>query len=130
MIIAASGMCEAGRILHHLASTVEDRRAAILIVGYQADHTLGKRLVDRAEEVKILGSSYRRAAEVIVYNSFSAHADGDELLRYIGQFDRNRLRHIFLVHCEFERAADLRSGLHKSGFGPIDIPLRGETFEF
>jgi metallo-beta-lactamase family protein len=128
MIISASGMCEAGRILHHLANTIEDPRNAILIVGYQAENTLGKRLVDLVDEVKILGSIYKRNAEVIVHNSFSAHADGNELLKYTVQFDVHRLEKIFLVHGEYDRQLDFQKGLQQNGFHDIEIPVRGQTF--
>jgi len=130
MIIAASGMCEAGRILHHLANNVGDAHNAILIVGYQADHTLGRRLVDQEQEVRILGNIYERKAEVIVHNSFSAHADGNELLKYIGQFDRKQLREIFLVHGEYERQLALQKGLRERGSDHVEIPSRGQTFDF
>ena len=129
MIIAASGMCEAGRILHHLANNVEDPRNTILIVGYQAENTLGKKLVDQWEEVKILGSVYKRKAEVIVHNSFSAHADGNDLLGYIGQFDKKQLQQVFLVHGEYQRALDLQDGLNKQGYTRVGIPVRGQRFE-
>jgi metallo-beta-lactamase family protein len=129
MIISASGMCEAGRILHHLANNIGDPRNTILIVGYQADHTLGKRLVDKDEEVKIFGTPYKRKAEVIVHNSFSAHADGNELLAYIGQFDAKQLKKIYLVHGEYERAVDLQSGLKERGLTQVEIPSRGQKFD-
>lgn len=128
MIIAASGMCEAGRVLHHLANTIEDSRNTILIVGYQADHTLGKRLVEEREEVKIFGTMYKRRAQIVVHNSFSAHADGKGLLEYIGWFDRQRLQRVFLVHGEPERAEDLKKGLTANGFNDISVPHRGESF--
>ncbi len=130
MIIAASGMCEAGRILHHLANTIDDSRNTILIVGYQAQHTLGKKLVDMEEEVKIYGELHKRRAEVVVLNSFSAHADGNELLEYIGQFDKQQLRQIFLVHGELDRAQDLQKGLLERKFKSVVIPQRGQKFEF
>jgi metallo-beta-lactamase family protein len=129
MIIAASGMCEAGRILHHLANNVENPVTMILIVGYQAEHTLGYKLVHRDEEVRILGTMYKLKAEVVVHNSFSAHADNDELVKYIAQFDRNQLQHIYLVHGEYERQLDLQAGLKKNNFPNIEIPSRSQTFE-
>ena len=128
MIIAASGMCEAGRILHHLANSVEDSRNAVLIVGYQAEHTLGKRLVDLDEEVKIFGTIYKRRAEVIVHNSFSAHADGNELLQYIGTFDRKILQRVFLVHGEIDRQQALKAGLEKQQENKVEIPERGQRY--
>jgi metallo-beta-lactamase family protein len=129
MIIAASGMCEAGRILHHLANNIENPLNTILIVGYCAEHTLGKRLVDQAEEVNILGSSYKRKAEVIVHNSFSAHADNNELLKYINCFDKRQLQKIFIVHGETERSENLQKELKKDGFGCIEIPARGQKVD-
>jgi metallo-beta-lactamase family protein len=129
MIIAASGMCEAGRILHHLANNIEDPKNLILIVGYQADHTLGKKLVDRWGRVRILGEEYTLKAEVVVLNSFSAHADHNELLQYIGQFNPKRLREIFLVHGEKVRAEKLAAGLHEKGIDRVEIPERGTAVE-
>jgi metallo-beta-lactamase family protein len=129
MIIAASGMCEAGRILHHLANTISEPRNTILIVGYMADHTLGKRLVDKEKEVKIFGTVYERKADVVIHNSFSAHADGNELLKYAGMFDSKQLRKIFLVHGEYERQLAFQEGLKKQGNDQVEIPVRGQKFE-
>jgi metallo-beta-lactamase family protein len=125
MIIAASGMCEAGRILHHLANNVEDPKNLILIVGYQADHTLGKKLVDRWEKIRILGEEYSLRAEVVVLNSFSAHADHNDLLEYIGQFNPNRLKNVFLVHGDKARAEKLAAGLNEKGISRVAIPEQG-----
>lgn len=128
MIIAASGMCEAGRILHHLANNIGDSRNTILIVGYQAEHTLGRRLVNNDREVKIFGTAYERNAEVVVHNSFSAHADGNGLREYIMLFDRRMLQQTFLVHGELERAELLKRDLENAGATGISIPERGSTF--
>src|SRR5205085_1826067 len=84
VVIAASGMCEAGRILHHLKHHVEDPRATVLIVGYQAPDTLGRRLVTRKPEVRILDRRYTVRAEVVVLNGFSSHADHDDFLACLG----------------------------------------------
>ena len=129
IIIAASGMCEAGRILHHLANNIGDERNTVIIVGYQAEHTLGKKLVDKWEEVRIFGDIFKRRAEVVVLNSFSAHADGNELLKYIGQFDKKKLQHIFLVHGELERQQNLQTGLQEHGYSRVEIPVKGQKFE-
>ena len=129
IIMAASGMCEAGRILHHLANNIGDPRNTILIVGYQAENTLGKRLVDQWEEVKIFGDIYERKADVAVMNSFSAHADGNELLKYIGQFNKSQLQKIFLVHGELKRQQDLLAGLKERGNDRVEIPEKGQKFE-
>ncbi len=130
LIISASGMCEAGRILHHLANNIEDPRNTIAIIGYQAEHTLGKRLVDGAEEVWILGSRYKRKAEVVKYNAFSAHADHEGLMQYIGKFNRKRLRKVFLVHGDTVRSTALGEDIVSRYGLSVDIPSRGDTFDF
>ncbi len=127
IIIAASGMCEAGRVLHHLANNVGDPRTLILIVGYQAENTLGKRLVMREPMVNIFGEPHELKAEVAVLNSFSAHADRNELLRYIGQFPPKQMKNVFLVHGDPDQAEKLGGGLREAGFGSVGIPSRGDT---
>jgi metallo-beta-lactamase family protein len=121
-------MCEAGRITHHLANGVGDRRNTILIVGYQAENTLGKRLVMKEPVVNIFGEPHDLRAEVIVLNSFSGHADRNELLSYISQFDRKQLRNIFLVHGDPEQEEKLASGLREREFRNVALPARGEKF--
>jgi metallo-beta-lactamase family protein len=127
VVIAASGMCEAGRVVHHLANSVDDPRNLILIVGYQAENTLGKKLVMKEPLVNIFGEPHALRAEVVVLNSFSGHADRNELLAYIGRFDRQRLRHVFLVHGDVDQAEKLGSGLNEQGIRHVAIPARGDT---
>jgi len=110
VIISASGMAEAGRILHHLANRIEDPRTTILIVGWQAPDTLGRRLVDGAAEVNILGDRYRVRAEVQVLNGFSGHADHDELLAWVGAI-QSKPRRTLLVHGELDAAQALAHDL-------------------
>jgi metallo-beta-lactamase family protein len=99
IIISASGMCEAGRILHHLKSAVEDEKNTVLIVGYQAQHTLGRRLVEGRLRVRIFGVERDRRAEVRVLNGFSAHADQRDLVAYAGACrEKGPLRQVVLVH--------------------------------
>ncbi len=129
IIIASSGMCEAGRIRHHIANNIGNPRNTILIVGYQAEHTLGRRLVEQEKEVTIFGEVHERKCEVIVMNSFSAHADRNELLAYFNHFDRNRLKNVFLVHGDPDQAEKLSGGLKGQGFKNIAIPVRLEKFE-
>jgi metallo-beta-lactamase family protein len=126
IVIAASGMCEAGRVVHHLANTVSDSRNMILIVGYQAENTLGKKLVDRDSTVNIFGEPHDLRAEVTVLNSFSAHADRNELLQYAGEFDKRLLKKIFVVHGDPDQSAKLQSGLEGAGFTDIVVPDRGD----
>lgn len=129
IVIAASGMCEAGRVVHHLANTVADARNTVLIVGYQAENTLGKRLVLRQNVVNIFGEPHDVRAEVVVLNSFSGHADRTELSSYLRQFDLRALRDTFLVHGDLDQAEKLQRGLHEMGFRRVAVPDRGDTVE-
>jgi metallo-beta-lactamase family protein len=126
VIISASGMCEAGRILHHLKHNIEDPRSTILIIGYQAEGTLGRRLVERQREVRILGRTFTLKAEVVVLNGLSSHADHGGLLHSLAPLARTA-RRVRLVHGEPERAAALAEGLRYSGFADVVIPERGES---
>jgi metallo-beta-lactamase family protein len=126
IIIAASGMCEAGRIVHHLSNSVRDKRNMVLIVGYQAENTLGKKLVMGEPVVNILGEPHEVNAEVVVLNSFSAHADRNELAAYIGSFDPEKMQEIFLVHGDPDQAEKLSVVLRNTGFHKVSIPVRGE----
>ncbi len=130
IIIASSGMCEAGRILHHLANNVQDPRHTILIIGYMAEHTLGHKIVERQPVVRIFGEPHELKSEVVVLNSFSSHAGQDELAGYIGGMDRKRLKDIFLVHGELQQAQKLSVKLTEAGFSSVHIPVRGEKAEF
>jgi metallo-beta-lactamase family protein len=126
VIISASGMCEAGRVLHHLRHNIEDPRSTVLIAGYQAEGTLGRRIVERPPEVRILGHTLSLNAEVVVLNGLSSHADHGDLLRsltpLLGQAQRVRL-----VHGEPERATALAEALTTIGFSDVAIPDRGES---
>lgn len=114
IIISSSGMCEAGRILHHLRNNVEDQRNTILIVGYQAQHTLGRRIVERRPRVKILGVERDLRAQVVVLNAFSAHADRNDLLEYAVACGKDS-RGVFLVHGEPEQQDPLVAALGEAG---------------
>jgi metallo-beta-lactamase family protein len=127
LVISASGMCEAGRILHHLKNGIGDPRNVVLIVGYQAEHTLGRRLVEKAEVVKIFGEPHERRAEVVVMNEFSAHADRDELLAWIGRF-RRRPRRVFVVHGEEGQSLPFAATLvREAAIESVVVPHLGET---
>jgi metallo-beta-lactamase family protein len=127
IVIAASGMCEAGRILHHLREGVEDQRNTVLIVGFQAQHTLGRRIVERHHEVKIFGVMRRLLAEVIVLNGFSAHADQNDLLEFAEAVrDQGKLRQVVLVHGEPPAQDVLAGKLAERGFPTVTAPSPGE----
>jgi metallo-beta-lactamase family protein len=116
IIISASGMCESGRILHHLKNNIENPANTILIVGFMAQNTLGRKIVERQSEVKIFGDVYKLRAEVAILNAFSAHADYAEILEYIDQLDRSKLKGIFLVHGEPEAQEHLKGLLEEQGY--------------
>ncbi|MDD5347275.1 MAG: MBL fold metallo-hydrolase [Candidatus Omnitrophica bacterium] len=119
VIIAGSGMCESGRILHHLKNNIEDSRNTILIVGYMARDTLGRRIVERERFVKIFGVEYELNAEVVVANAFSAHADKDEIVKLVAR--SMPLKNIYLVHGEVESCHALYESLSQRGM-PAYIP--------
>ncbi|MDH7516138.1 MAG: MBL fold metallo-hydrolase [Bacteroidota bacterium] len=123
LIISASGMCEAGRILHHLANSIENPRNTILITGFNAPHTLGRKLVEKEPVVKIFGEDYKVRAEIEVLNSLSAHADRNELVQHISRLDRERLRQVFLVHGDPDQLDKLRATLTtENGIENVVIP--------
>jgi metallo-beta-lactamase family protein len=126
VIISASGMCEAGRVLHHLKHNIEDPRSTILIASFQAPETLGRRLVERRAEVRILGRMFALKAEVVVLNGLSSHADHGDLMRSLAPL-AGTARRLRLVHGEVERAEVLAEGLRKAEFEDVAIPDRGDT---
>ena len=130
IIISASGMCEAGRILHHLKATIEDDRNTVLIVGYQAQHTLGRRLVEKRARVKIFGVERDRRADVVVLNGFSAHADQKDLLAYAqGTAARGPLAQVALVHGDPKPQRILGDLMRDAGLLRVAIPAPGDRLE-
>jgi metallo-beta-lactamase family protein len=126
VIIAGSGMCEGGRVLHHLRACIGDDRHTVAIVGFQAQHTLGRRLVERRPRVRIFGIEHDRRAEVVVLNGFSAHADQRELLEFAEEARRRGpLRRVFLVHGEPPAQEALAAELGRRGFPDVSAPAPG-----
>ncbi len=111
IIISSSGMCEAGRILHHLKNNIEDPKNTILVVGYMAEDTLGRKIADREPQVKIFGQPYKLRANVKILNTFSAHADYKDVMDFVGHLDLDRLKRIYLVHGEDESLEGMRTHL-------------------
>lgn len=122
IIIAGSGMCTAGRIRHHLKHGIWDARNTVLFVGYQAPGTLGRILLDGAEEVKMMGMTLVVKAEIARIGGFSAHADKDELTGWLTAF-KEKPRRVFLVHGEEKTLAAFSSSLEAIGFD-TEIPVR------
>lgn len=130
VIISASGMCEFGRVVHHLVATLENRKNTVLIVGYQAQHTLGRRLVEQRPRVRIFGVERERHAEVVVLDGFSAHAGQDDLLEFAEAVrDAGPLRQIALVHGEDGPRETLKGLLDERGFPSVSTPRRGDRLE-
>jgi metallo-beta-lactamase family protein len=128
IIISASGMAEVGRILHHLKNNIEDSRNTILINSWMAPHTLGRRLVEGQDEIKIFGENYEVKAEVVSINGFSAHAGQDFLAKY-ALASRESLKQIFLVHGEPDSARALTELLETRGFDKVTYPEWGQQVE-
>ncbi len=127
VIISPSGMCESGRVLHHLANTVSDPRHTILIVGFQAEHTLGRRLVEGQATVRIFGDELPLRAQVEVLDGYSAHADRGELQRWLDTVRTGspRLGAVHLVHGEREAQEALGARLRAAGYD-VSIPTPGD----
>jgi metallo-beta-lactamase family protein len=128
VVIAASGMCEAGRILHHLKNNIEDPRNTVLITGFQAANTLGRKLVDKLPEVSIFGEPMRLRAEVETLNELSGHADQQELLAWMKPITP-ALKRVFLVHGEPAQAEALARAIRERYDLDVVIPTRGQSFD-
>jgi metallo-beta-lactamase family protein len=128
IIISSSGMCENGRILHHLKNNIEDNRNLVLIIGYMAADTLGRKILEKQSPVKIFDQLYRVKAEVEVLNAFSGHADRSDLLDFLSRI--KGLQKTFLVHGELTQSEALKSYLLELGFTDVHVPSRGEIVEF
>ena len=128
VVISASGMAEQGRILHHLRNNIEDPRNTVLITGYQAADTLGRKLVEKWPEVKIFGEPMRVRAEVASLDELSGHADQRELLEWIRPI-ASGLRKVFLVHGEPEQSAVLAKLLESQYNLEAVAPMPGDSFE-
>jgi metallo-beta-lactamase family protein len=126
IVVSASGMCEHGRILHHLKAGISDPSTTVIIVGYQAEHTLGRRLVEGQEEIRIFGETYERKAEVADLDAFSAHADRNDLVNYVRAV---RPKQTYLVHGEQRPREALAQALRDEGLGEVFLPRRGDAVE-
>jgi metallo-beta-lactamase family protein len=128
IIISASGMCEAGRVLHHLRATIESEKNAVIIVGFQAQHTLGRRIVERRSRVRIFGVERDLRCEVAVLDGFSAHADQRDLIDFVEAVrERGPLRQVALVHGEPPAQEKLRAELARRHLTNVLVPARGDV---
>jgi metallo-beta-lactamase family protein len=128
VIVAASGMAEAGRILHHLKNHIGDSRNTVLFVSFQAEATLGRRIRDGATQVRIFGDMYDARAEVQVIEGYSAHAGRSELRAWVKRLG-GPIRRAFVVHGEEGPAAAMAAMLRDEGVGEVVVPRQGESFD-
>jgi len=127
LVLAASGMCEGGRVLHHLRNNIEDPRNTVLITGFQAEHTLGRKILEKHAEVPIFGEPVRLRAEVESLDELSGHADQKELIEWMRPLSKG-LKKVFLVHGEVSQGAALAQVIEREYGIPAVQPERGDSF--
>lgn len=125
VIISSSGMCEHGRILHHLRNSIEDHRNTLIIVGFQAKNTLGRKLVEKEKRVNIFGKPYDVKMEIKIMNAYSAHADRSDLLDYATKIQG--LQKLILIHGEEQACEDLKTAMLENGIKNVVVPHFGEN---
>jgi metallo-beta-lactamase family protein len=128
MIIAGSGMAESGRVLHHLKNNIADSRNTVLIVGWQAENTLGRKIAEKREEVPIFGEFYPLRSQVEVFDEFSAHADRNDLLEWVKK-GKGRWQKIFIVHGDEDSSLALADTFRQAGLNNIFVPQPGQSFD-
>ncbi|MBM3295897.1 MAG: MBL fold metallo-hydrolase, partial [Candidatus Aminicenantes bacterium] len=128
LILAGSGMATAGRVKHHLVFNIERPESTVLFVGYQAPQTLGRHILEGAEEVRILGRTVKVRARVARINGFSGHADREDLRRWLRAF-RHKPKTVFLTHGEEAATLAFADGLRREGWNVV-VPRPGEEAEF
>ena len=129
VIISASGMMQAGRVKHHINNNIENKNNTILVVGFCAANTLGRRISDGADEVKIFGKLKKVNADVVTMGSFSAHGDQQEMLDFLQCQEKSKLKRIFLVHGEIDRQRLFKKAILADGFKKVEIPEFDQEFE-
>ncbi len=128
IIISASGMCEGGRVLHHLRRNIGDPKTTILFVGFQAENTLGRKLLQGDKIARIYGEEFEVRAKIEEIDGYSAHADEGELLDFVAAIP-NKPKRVFVVHGEPDAANAMAAGLSKLGIENVIVPKRGDRFE-
>ena len=128
VIISADGMCEFGRITHHLANNIEKPSTKVMLVGFMAEDTLGRRLQNREQEVKIFGEWHQVRAEILQINAFSAHADYFESREWLDSLENPKLKRIFLVHGEPKAQTYFTQYLNENGYKDVKTVKYGETY--
>lgn len=129
IIISASGMAEAGRIVHHIYNHIEDEKNTVLFVGYCGERTLGARIRQGMNPIRIFGEEKQVRAHIAIMDSFSAHGDQKEMLDFLNPLDKTRLKKLFLVHGDYDAQLVFKGKLNEMGFTNIEIPEQGNVFE-
>jgi len=127
LVLSASGMCEGGRILHHLRNNIEDPRNTVLITGFQAENTLGRKILNGDREVPIFGEPTQLRAEVVSLDALSGHADQGELIEWMRPLAPH-LKKVFLVHGELAQGAALAEVIRREFKLDVQQPSRGHSF--
>lgn len=130
IIISASGMMQAGRVKHHIYHTIQHAKNTLLIVGYCSPATLGGILKNKPDKVKIFGEQLEVKFEIVEMHSFSAHGDQQEMIDFLSNQNRKKLKKIFLTHGEIERQEIFKTALLENDFREVLIPELGEAFKF
>lgn len=130
VIISASGMMEAGRIKHHLANNIENRKTTVLVIGYCAPKTLGHKIVNGEKVVSIYGNKYQVNAQIKTIDALSGHGDYEEMCRYLSCQNKAKVQNIFLVHGEKHVQMDYKDYLIDNGFSMVSIPSFRESVDF
>ncbi len=129
IIISASGMCDAGRVKHHLMNGIGNPANTVLIVGYCSPRTLGSHLLSGQKTVRIFGDDFEVKAEIETILSYSAHADYKELLKFLSCQDKKKVKKIFLVHGEENSKISFKEKLLKDGYSSVEIPVKSQSFQ-
>lgn len=122
IIVSASGMCEGGRVTHHLIHAIEKDSTIIVMTGFQARGTLGRKILEGADKIWIFNEDYKVRAKVYFMGGLSAHADGGDLLEYVKSCNNGRLKKIFLIHGDIEEALVLQRAIQTAENIDVDIP--------
>lgn len=126
VILSASGMCEGGRIVHHLRNNLANPRNIVLFVGYQAENTLGRKIVSLDSPVKIFGEEIEIEAQIQTINALSAHADRGGLAKWFNKSKGESLKHVFAVHGDMEQTKEMKNLLARNGAKCAHVPVKGE----
>ncbi|MCC6837482.1 MAG: MBL fold metallo-hydrolase [Bacteroidia bacterium] len=129
IIISASGMVEAGRVKHHVANNISNPKNTILMVGYAEPNSIGGKIRSGAKTIKVFGEMHEVKADVVIIDSYSAHGDYKEMIQYLSCLDKKQVKHLFLVHGEYDTQLNFKEKLIDEGYRHIQIPAQGDIVE-